>query len=49
MDTEQAYDIWADQYDSNLNKTRDLEAFALQYTLKEIDFKHVLEIGCDTG
>ncbi len=49
MDTEQAYDIWADQYDSNLNKTRDLEAFALQYTLKEIDFKHVLEIGCGTG
>ncbi|MGI8600414.1 MAG: class I SAM-dependent DNA methyltransferase [Chitinophagaceae bacterium] len=49
MDAEQAYNIWADQYDSNLNKTRDLEAFALQYTLKEIDFKHVLEIGCGTG
>lgn len=49
MDAKQAYNIWADQYDSNLNKTRDLEAFALQHTLKEIDFKHVLEIGCGTG
>lgn len=49
MDVEQAYNVWADQYDSNINKTRDLEAFALQHTLEEIDFKHVLEIGCGTG
>ena len=49
MDVEKAYNIWADQYDSNLNKTRDLEAYALQQTLKEIDFNKVLEIGCGTG
>ena len=25
---QQAYDIWADQYDTNKNKTRDLEGMA---------------------
>jgi predicted TPR repeat methyltransferase len=49
METNQAYDIWADQYDYDDNKTRDLEAFSLQHTLNGIDFKEVLEIGCGTG
>jgi predicted TPR repeat methyltransferase len=49
MNVEQAYNIWADQYDHDDNKTRDLEANALQQTLLGIGFKNVLEIGCGTG
>ena len=49
MDTKQAYNAWANQYDSNNNKTRDLEAIALQKTLAGISFDNVLEVGCGTG
>jgi ubiquinone/menaquinone biosynthesis C-methylase UbiE len=49
MDVEQAYNIWASQYDSNHNKTRDLEAVALRETLSGFQFKNCLEIGCGTG
>ena len=49
MDTKQAYNIWASQYDTNDNKTRDLEARALRTTLANISFKNCLEIGCGTG
>lgn len=49
METRQAYNIWALQYDTNVNKTRDLEAHALKDTLENISFKTCLEIGCGTG
>jgi ubiquinone/menaquinone biosynthesis C-methylase UbiE len=49
MDIRQAYDSWASQYDTNANKTRDLEAQALRSTLADISFHHCLEIGCGTG
>jgi ubiquinone/menaquinone biosynthesis C-methylase UbiE len=49
MNTEQAYNIWSQQYDFNENKTRDLEAQALQETLHDINFDNCLEIGCGTG
>jgi ubiquinone/menaquinone biosynthesis C-methylase UbiE len=49
MDTRQAYNLWSKQYDSNNNKTRDLEAKALRETLGEFSFEHCLEIGCGTG
>ena len=49
MDIKQAYDSWSEQYDSNNNKTRDLEAIALRRTLAEINFSDCLEIGCGTG
>lgn len=49
MDTKSAYDLWSKQYDSNENKTRDLEAQALRQTLKNIEFADCLEIGCGTG
>ena len=45
----QAYDQWADQYDTNANKTRDLEAQALRHVLHQHPFTDVLEIGCGTG
>ncbi len=49
MDVKNAYNSWAPQYDSNQNKTRDLEGIALRDQLKNISFNAVLEIGCGTG
>ena len=49
MNTKQAYNIWSKQYDSNINKTRDLEAIVLRKVLENIHFNSCLEIGCGTG
>lgn len=49
MNTQQAYNEWSQQYDTNNNKTRDLEALAIRRVLQHISFKSVLEIGCGTG
>jgi ubiquinone/menaquinone biosynthesis C-methylase UbiE len=49
MNPQQAYNSWALQYDTNDNKTRDLEAKALRDILSSILFNSVLEIGCGTG
>jgi len=49
MQTQQAYNNWASQYDTNENKTRDLEAIALRETLSSFAFNNCLEIGCGTG
>lgn len=45
----QAYNSWAQQYDTNINPTRDLEGIALRRILTTVPFKTVLEIGCGTG
>jgi ubiquinone/menaquinone biosynthesis C-methylase UbiE len=49
MDVKQAYNIWAVQYDTNNNKTRDLEAIALRTTVANFQFENCLEVGCGTG
>ena len=49
METKQAYNLWSKQYDSNINKTRDLEGFAIRKVLESIHFNSCLEIGCGTG
>ncbi len=49
MNTQKAYNNWASQYDTNINKTRDLEAMALRSILSTIPFESCLEIGCGTG
>lgn len=49
MEVREAYDRWSDQYDTNKNKTRDLEATSLKTTLNDISFESCLEIGCGTG
>lgn len=49
MNVEEAYQHWAGQYDTNLNKTRDLEAKALMADLNTVRFQNCLEIGCGTG
>jgi ubiquinone/menaquinone biosynthesis C-methylase UbiE len=48
-EVQQAYNSWAQQYDSNENKTRDLEARSLRETLEPLSFGTCLEIGCGTG
>lgn len=49
MNNEQAYNEWSATYDHVENKTRDIEAKALQSVLSKIHFENVLEIGCGTG
>ncbi|WP_424493643.1 class I SAM-dependent DNA methyltransferase [Salinimicrobium sp. GXAS 041] len=49
MEIEKAYNLWASQYDSGINKTRDLEAIAFRACLENIQFRTCLEIGCGTG
>lgn len=49
MKVEEAYNLWALQYDTNQNKTRDLEAVSLRNTLSKITIGNCLEIGCGTG
>lgn len=49
MNVKEAYNIWSEQYDTNKNRTRDLEAISLRQSLKEQKFGNCLEIGCGTG
>jgi ubiquinone/menaquinone biosynthesis C-methylase UbiE len=49
MDIGKAYNSWSSQYDTNDNKTRDLEALSLQKIVQGKNFKHCLEVGCGTG
>ena len=49
MNVKEAYNSWSGQYDTNINKTRDLEAIALRNILSDINFESCLEIGCGTG
>lgn len=44
-----SYNLWAGQYDTNQNKTRDLEAVVLRTELPGPAFGHGLEMGCGTG
>lgn len=45
----EAYNNWATQYDTNHNRTRDLEGVVLRRMLQEVSFDNCLEIGCGTG
>jgi ubiquinone/menaquinone biosynthesis C-methylase UbiE len=49
MDIGKAYNSWSAQYDTNDNKTRDLEALALKKLLSGKTYTHCLELGCGTG
>ena len=49
MDVQQAYNDWADNYDTVNNKTRDLEAAALREIISISEPLDILEIGCGTG
>lgn len=49
MNVQQSYNLWSAQYDTNKNRTRDLEARVLRSTLQNIPVNNCLEIGCGTG
>lgn len=49
MSIEKAYNFWAGQYDTNENKTRDMDIKSTIDTLDKYDFSNVLELGCGTG
>lgn len=49
MSIEKAYNSWSEQYDSNKNKTRDLDIKSTVETLSKYEFRNVLELGCGTG
>jgi ubiquinone/menaquinone biosynthesis C-methylase UbiE len=49
MNIKEAYNTWAGRYDTNSNKTRDLEAISLRETLANVPFESCLEMGCGTG
>lgn len=49
MDVRTAYNAWSEQYDTNANRTRDLEAVVLREVLNTVLFTRVLEVGCGTG
>ncbi len=49
MSIEKAYNIWANQYDTNENRTRDLDKKSTIETLSKYEFENVLELGCGTG
>jgi ubiquinone/menaquinone biosynthesis C-methylase UbiE len=45
----ESYNRWASQYDTNTNRTRDLEATALRELLSAARPERILEMGCGTG
>ena len=49
MNVQQAYNEWAESYDTVQNKTRDLEAKALRESIAFSEPLDILEIGCGTG
>ncbi len=49
MTVQQAYNVWANNYDTVVNPTRDLEGRALRHILAQTDSEKLLEMGCGTG
>ena len=49
MNIQKAYDTWSSTYDSDANRTRDLDQIVTQKTLANSCYKSILEIGCGTG
>ena len=44
-----AYDRWAEAYDTDVNATRDLDAVILRRLAPDIEGLDVVELGCGTG
>ncbi|HUM14877.1 MAG TPA: GNAT family N-acetyltransferase [Candidatus Nitrosotalea sp.] len=49
VDVAAAYDEWAETYDRDANRTRDLAAATLRQSGLDLGGRDVLEIGCGTG
>jgi malonyl-CoA O-methyltransferase len=48
-DVAAAYDQWAEHYDTDPNKTRELAAFVLRQQNLQLNGRKIIEIGCGTG
>jgi malonyl-CoA O-methyltransferase len=49
MKIKQAYNQWSASYDTDVNRTRDLDQVVTRQTLVGMRCKSILEIGCGTG
>jgi hypothetical protein len=49
MDVKEAYNIWADQYDTNENKTRDLVAISLEKLWLTFNLRIVWRLVAEQG
>lgn len=49
MDVREAYDRWATTYDTDRNRTRDLDRLVTRQTLAGLRCANILELGCGTG
>ena len=49
MKVEDAYNAWSATYDSDQNRTRDLDEQVARHELQDLRCKAVLEVGCGTG
>ncbi len=49
MTIQDAYDRWSITYDSDRNRTRDLDGEVTRKVLGKMRFERILEIGCGTG
>jgi SAM-dependent methyltransferase len=49
MSIQDAYTRWSNTYDSDRNRTRDLDQLATQRTLAGRHYQNILELGCGTG
>ncbi len=45
----ESYNKWSQIYDTNLNKTRDMDRIATMQMLDNYPFERVIELGCGTG
>ena len=49
MNIQDAYNQWAETYDSDINFTRDLDQKVTQIIFEGQRFNSILELGCGTG
>jgi len=49
MKIQDAYTSWSTTYDSDRNRTRDLDKIATERTLSDRNYRNILELGCGTG
>ena len=49
LEIKELYDLWSKDYDSCLNKTRDLDHYCLKDNLSDSNFQSILEPGSGTG
>ena len=49
MKIQDAYTRWSATYDSDRNRTRDVDQLATERTLADRTYQNILELGCGTG